>query len=147
MVSIRLQRIGRRKQPYFRVVAQDKTKDPWDKSLDILGTLNPRTKEVTLNEERIKYWISVGAQPTERLHNLFVDKKIIEGKKVKTIKISQKRAAKIAEKKEAENPVEEVKEEKVAEAEPVVEEIKEEKKEEAEVKVEEKTEEKEEVAK
>jgi small subunit ribosomal protein S16 len=120
MVSIRLQRIGRKKQPYFRVVAQDKTKDPWDKSLEILGSLNPRTKEVTLNADRIKYWLSVGAQPTARLHNLFIDEKIIEGDKQKTIVITKKRAAKIAEKNAAANPVEETpaeaKEEKIEEA-------------------------------
>ncbi len=81
MLSIRLTRVGKKKQPMYRVVIMDKQKDPWGKSLEILGNRNPRTKETTLNAERIQYWISKGAQPSESVWNLLVDQKIVDGKK------------------------------------------------------------------
>ena len=76
--------------PHFRLIVQDKQKDPWDKALEILGSVNPRTKEIILKEDRIKYWLGVGAQPTDTVHNLFVDKNIIQAEKKKTISISKK---------------------------------------------------------
>ncbi|MFH1456943.1 MAG: 30S ribosomal protein S16 [Patescibacteria group bacterium] len=97
MVSIRLQRIGRKKMPHFRLIAQDKQKDPTDRSLEILGSINPRTKEVVLKEDKIKAWLDKGAQPTATVHNLLIDKGIIKAKKVKTISLSKKRLAKKAE--------------------------------------------------
>jgi len=100
MVSIRLQRIGRKKMPHFRLIAQDKQKNPNDKSLEILGSINPRTKEINLKEENIKAWLAKGAQPTNSVHNLLVDKNIIKADKVKTILISKKRLAEIEKKKE-----------------------------------------------
>lgn len=106
MVSIRLQRIGRKKLPHFRLIVQDKQKDPWDKSLEILGSMNPRTKEVSLKKERIEYWLSVGAQCTNTVNNLLIEQGIIKGKKAKTITISKKRAAKKEGKKEDEKPEE-----------------------------------------
>jgi len=112
MVTLRFQRIGRKKQPYFRLIAQDKRKDQWDKSLEILGSRNPRTKEVELNKERIEYWLSVGAQPTNSVHNLLVTQGIIKGDKAKSVTISNKRAEKIAAKKGEDKPEEAAKEEK-----------------------------------
>jgi len=139
MVSIRLQRIGRKKLPHFRLIVQDKQKDPWDKSLEILGSMDPRTKEISLKKERIEYWLSVGAQPTNTVHNLLIEQGIIKGEKVKTITISKKRAAKKEGKKEektkedpkTEDKVEEKKEDK-PEKEEKVEETKEEVKKEEE---------------
>jgi small subunit ribosomal protein S16 len=131
MVSIRLQRIGRKKLPHFRLIVQDKHKDPWDKSLEILGSMDPRTKEISLKKERIEYWLSVGAQPTDTVNNLLIEKGIIKGEKAKTINISKKRAAKKEGKKEekteeapkTEEKVEEKKEDK-PEKEEKVEEVK-----------------------
>jgi len=105
MVSLRFQRIGRKKEAHFRLIAQDKTKDPHDKSLEILGFRNPRSKETELKTDRIKYWLSVGAVTTPSVHNLLVDQKIIEGDKIKTVKISKKRGEKIAEAAKAAAPV------------------------------------------
>jgi len=48
--------------------------------VEVLGFLNPLTKEKQLKTERIKYWLSVGAQPSDTIHNLLVSEKIIEGK-------------------------------------------------------------------
>ena len=65
MLSIRLSRVGKKKQPIYRVVVQDKQRDPWGKSVEIIGHYNPRAnpKEIVFKEERVKYWLSVGAQP------------------------------------------------------------------------------------
>ena len=53
--------------------------------LELLGTYNPRSKALTLNEEQVKHWISKGAQPTDSIHNLLINKKVIEGKKVNAL--------------------------------------------------------------
>ncbi|MFH1838444.1 MAG: 30S ribosomal protein S16 [Candidatus Kuenenbacteria bacterium] len=85
MLMIRLSRVGKKKQPSYRLIVSDKTKDPWGKSLEFLGHYNPRTNPATINleAERIKYWISKGAQTSATIHNLLVSQKIIKGSKVK----------------------------------------------------------------
>lgn len=83
---IRLQRVGRRNQSSFRVVVTESQRGP--KSGDFIenvGSYNPHTNEVVLNEERIKHWISNGAQASDTVHNLLVGKKIIEGKKINVL--------------------------------------------------------------
>lgn len=95
MVVLRLQRIGKKKQPHFRLIAQERAKDPQDRSLEILGWLNPRTKEKQIKKERVEYWLSVGAQCTDTVHNWLVDEGVIKAAKVKTVKISKKRREKI----------------------------------------------------
>jgi small subunit ribosomal protein S16 len=85
MLVIRLSRVGKKKQPSYRLVVQDKRKDPWGKSFEIVGTYNPRTnpKTIILKEDRIKEWLSKGAQPSATVNNLLVDAKIIAGEKKK----------------------------------------------------------------
>ncbi|MEY4744254.1 MAG: hypothetical protein RL272_199 [Candidatus Parcubacteria bacterium] len=85
MLVIRLTRVGKKKQPSFRVVVQDKLRDPWGKAKDIIGQYNPRTKPKTIifNEERVKFWMSQGAKPSPTVHNLLVDAKVIKAEKVK----------------------------------------------------------------
>jgi small subunit ribosomal protein S16 len=85
MLVIRLTRVGKKKQPSFRLVVQDKTKDPWGKAKDIIGHYNPRTnpKTIRFNAERVNYWLGLGAKPSPTVHNLLVDAKIITGEKVK----------------------------------------------------------------
>jgi small subunit ribosomal protein S16 len=97
MLTIRLSRTGKRKQPYYRIVLQEKTRDPWSPAIEILGQLNPRQdrSETILNEERIKYWLSQGAEVSKGLHNLFVDKKFIKADKVNNISLTAKRRKKI----------------------------------------------------
>ncbi len=101
MLTIRLTRVGTRNAPAFRVVVQEKQQAPVSKSLEILGNYTPRLKFIKLDAERIKYWISKGAQPSETLNNLFVSQGIIEAKKVGKSTITKKRAVRIA-KKQAE---------------------------------------------
>jgi len=94
MLSIRLSRKGKKKQPLYRVIICEKHKDPWGDYLENLGTFNPKTKEISLNIDRIKYWLSKGAQPSDTIWNMLVEKGVVEGKKKKVSKISKKRLAK-----------------------------------------------------
>lgn len=65
-VSIRLQRHGRTKKPFYRVVATNKTSKRDGKYLEILGTFNPMVEPplITMKGDRIKHWIGVGAEVT-----------------------------------------------------------------------------------
>ncbi len=101
MLRIRLQRLGRNKQPSYRVIISEQYRDTQHGSIEILGTYNPtlKPKMISLNVDRIKYWISVGAQPSETLNNLFISEGIITGKKTKPVSITKKRAKKLDAKK------------------------------------------------
>lgn len=61
--------------------------------MEEVGFWNPLKKEKVLKQERIKYWISVGAQPSNTIHNLLVSEKIIEGKKIDVHKKPKAKAA------------------------------------------------------
>lgn len=106
MLTIRLSRTGKRKQPYYRVVLQEKTRDPWSPAIEVLGNFDPRKDraEMSLDEERIKYWLSKGAQPSEGLHNLFVEKQWIKGEKTQKVHLTKARKAAIAEAAKAKEP-------------------------------------------
>ncbi len=69
---IRLARVGARKQPYYRVVVIDKERARNGRSVEIVGTYNPRTNpaSVDLKRDRIDYWVSKGAQTSERVQKL-----------------------------------------------------------------------------
>lgn len=73
-VVIRLQRIGKPKQAYYRVVAIEKRLGPHGKPLEVLGSYNPRAEKVKekvrLNSDRVTYWIGQGAKPSETVQSL-----------------------------------------------------------------------------
>lgn len=82
MLKIRLQRIGRKNDPAFRVVLTDsKNAAKSGKFLEIVGTYNPKSGETTFKEERVEYWTSKGAQLSDTVHNFLVDKKMVKGNK------------------------------------------------------------------
>ncbi|MCP4355213.1 MAG: 30S ribosomal protein S16, partial [Proteobacteria bacterium] len=83
MLSIRLSRFGKKKQPSYRVIVCQKHKDPLGDYIESIGHINyyGGQKNITLDLERAKYWISVGAQPTGTVHNLLVEEGVIKGKK------------------------------------------------------------------
>ncbi|MGB3165700.1 MAG: 30S ribosomal protein S16 [Alteraurantiacibacter sp.] len=71
-IAIRLSRGGAKKRPYYRIVAADSRRARDGKYLEQLGTYNPMLAKddenrVNLNEERIQYWLGVGAQPSDRV--------------------------------------------------------------------------------
>lgn len=106
MLSIRLSRVGKRKQPFYRLIVTDRARDPWGKSLEILGNFNARTQPATLNfkVERIKYWLSKGAQATDTVWNLLVDQKIVQGEKRRKVSITARRQEKIDKEQAAKKP-------------------------------------------
>ena len=61
--------------------------------MEEVGFYNPATKEKILKGERIKYWISVGAQPSATIHNMLIQDKVIEGKKIPKHKLAKKPAS------------------------------------------------------
>ena len=72
VVMIRLARVGARKQPYYRIVVIEKERARNGRSIEVVGTYNPRTSPATvdLKHERIAYWRSVGAQLTPTVEKL-----------------------------------------------------------------------------
>lgn len=94
MLTIKFSRKGKKNQPFFRIIVLEKSKDPWGDFLEDLGFYNPLTKKVSLKVERIKHWISHGAQPTGSVHNLLINQEIIKADKIKVTSMSAKRLAK-----------------------------------------------------
>ena len=72
MLMIRLSRRGARKQPYYRIVVIEKDRARDGRSVEVVGTYNPRTNpaSVELKRERIDYWTSKGAQLSDRVRKL-----------------------------------------------------------------------------
>ena len=87
MLKIRLQRVGRKHEPAFRlVVTESENSTKSGKSLEILGNYDARRAEKAhILADRVTYWISKGAQTSPTVHNLLVTRKIIEGKKVNNL--------------------------------------------------------------
>ena len=112
MLVIRLQRVGRKNDPRFRLVVTDSKNGPKSGNfVEILGSHNPRAGKPLLKTERIQYWLSVGAKTSGTVHNMLVDAKIVEGDKINVLP-----KMKPVEKEEAAKEVKEVKEEKVSES-------------------------------
>lgn len=72
MLMIRLARVGARKQPYYRIVVIEKDRARNGRSVEVVGTYNPRTNpaSVNLKSERIAYWRDKGAQLSPRVAKL-----------------------------------------------------------------------------
>lgn len=100
MLHIRLRRIGKKKQPTYRLIVCEKAKDPYGDYLENLGTYNPRTtpSEINLKVDRIKDWISKGAQCSNTVWNMLIDQGVVTGEKRKSIEISKKRKEKLEKK-------------------------------------------------
>jgi small subunit ribosomal protein S16 len=86
-VVIRLQRIGKPHQPYYRIVTIEKTRGATGKPIEVIGSYNPRgetaTKKIVIKADRYQHWVSVGAKPSETVESL-----------VKAVNKSAKAAAK-----------------------------------------------------
>ncbi len=83
MLVIRYRRIGKRNFAQYKIVVAEKAFSVKGRFLEALGSYNPHNKKVTLKEDRVKHWISVGAQCSDSVHNLFVSKGVIKGTKRK----------------------------------------------------------------
>jgi len=96
---------------------QEKTVAPGGRHIEILGSYDPHSKQAVLKEEKIKYWISKGAQLSDTVHNLFSSKGLIMEKK-RVVKMPKIKTQNNTEEKQ--NDTEKLEEAKVEEA-PVVE--------------------------
>jgi len=86
MLAIRLQRVGRKNDPSFRVIVTDsKMKPKTGNFLEVLGSYNARQGKPVIDTERAKHWLSMGAQASGTVHNLLVDLKAVAGKKVNVL--------------------------------------------------------------
>ncbi len=79
-VRIRLKRMGRKNRAFFRICAFDVREERDGRSIEQLGTYDPMEKEeskkVVLKKERIEYWLSVGAKPSETVGSILKKNKI-----------------------------------------------------------------------
>ncbi len=81
MLKIRLKRVGRKHDPSYRVVVTEKHRGPKSgKYIENLGSYDARTDTREIKGDRVKHWMSVGAQLSDTVHNLLVKEGIIEGK-------------------------------------------------------------------
>ena len=78
-VKLRLRRMGKKKQPIYKVVAADSRAPRDGKFLEAIGLYNPLTNPHTIDikEDRVLYWLNVGAQPTDTVKSLLSQKGII----------------------------------------------------------------------
>lgn len=101
MLMIRLQRVGRKHEPIFRVVLTDsKNSTKSGRLKEVLGSYDPRKTVDLLKTDRIKYWLGLGALPTGTVHNLFVTHKLINAKKINVLPRKKPIAKEVKETKE-----------------------------------------------
>lgn len=85
MLKIRLVRTGRTNEAAFRLVVTPASNKPQTHlATEILGSLDAKKGIYSINEARVKYWLSVGAQASATVNNMLVDKGIISGSKLKS---------------------------------------------------------------
>ncbi len=79
MVKLRLQRYGAKKAPFYRIVAADSRSPRDGRFIERLGFYDAAkyTENIELNEERVKYWLEQGAQPSQTLQNILVRKGLL----------------------------------------------------------------------
>lgn len=105
MLVIRYFRIGKKNQPYFKIVVTDKRRPTkGGRFVEEVGNSSPLTKKKVLKTERIKYWLSVGAKPSPTVYNLLISEKIIEGKKIPVHKKAKEKKEGTAEVPKTEAP-------------------------------------------
>lgn len=127
MLMMRLQRVGRRNDPSYRIVVTDKRTGPKsDKHVDRIGSYNPKMDHIQLDADKAKEWLAKGVQPSDTMYNLLVSQNVIEGRKKNVLPkkspiideeaIKAEEEAKAAAEAEAAAPAEEATEEPAAEA-------------------------------
>jgi len=83
---MRLQRVGRKNDPSYRVVVVDKRTGPKsNKNIDIIGSYNPKMNHIQIDLEKAKVWLSKGVQPSDTVHNILVGQKVLDKKKINVL--------------------------------------------------------------
>lgn len=119
MLKIRLQRVGRRNDASFRiVVTESQNAAKGGNFLEIVGSYDPKKNVRIVKADRVTYWISVGAQPSNTVHNILIREKVIKGNTINVLpkkspikkegeeeeKVAEDKAPAKEEKKEEEAP-------------------------------------------
>jgi len=91
MLAIKLQRIGKKHQPAYRVVVQEKRTKLNGRYTEDVGWFNPLQNTQEIKRDRVEYWMNVGAKPTDTVWNLLVRAGIITGPKRAVHKVSKKK--------------------------------------------------------
>lgn len=82
MLKMRLQRIGRKNSPSYRVVVTDsRNAVSRGRNVDLIGSYEPKLGRVQIDAEKAKHWLKQGVQPSDTVYNMLVSQKIVEGKK------------------------------------------------------------------
>jgi len=83
---MRLQRVGRKNEPSYRVIVVDKrTSTKSNKNVDSIGFYNPKSGVVEIDAVKAKHWLAQGVQPSATVHNMLVTKKVIDAKKINVL--------------------------------------------------------------
>jgi small subunit ribosomal protein S16 len=82
MLAIKLQRIGKKHQPSYRVVVAEKRSKMAAPPVEDLGSYNPFTKVVTVKKDRVLHWVKMGAQPTITANNVLVGQGVLSTPKI-----------------------------------------------------------------
>lgn len=90
MLIIRFQRVGKKNRPHFRLVVTESKNAAKKKANEILGFYDPIKKDKSVDGERVKYWMSVGAQISPSAHNFLVREKVMNAHKIAVHKKSKK---------------------------------------------------------
>jgi small subunit ribosomal protein S16 len=86
MLMIRLQRIGRKNDPSFRIIVTDKRESTTStRFADIVGTYQPKAGTIEIDAEKVTKWLKNGAKASPTVHNMLVTKKIIDAKKINVL--------------------------------------------------------------
>jgi len=105
MVKLRMQRHGRSHRPFYRIVAVDARFKRNGKQLEIIGWYNPTPGQgensVEINADRVKHWLSVGAQPSDTVRDMLAERDLLTPKLAKRREMDRKMANQRREKKEA----------------------------------------------
>lgn len=93
MLTIRFQRVGRRNQPFFRMVLIEKHRKAGGMYKEMLGSHDPRKKVTNLKKDRILHWVGKGVTVSPTVHNLLVTQGVLSSAKVRAWHPKKRKAA------------------------------------------------------
>lgn len=85
MLIIRLQRVGKKHQPSYRLAVSERRSKLTATPVEDLGAYDVKTKHASFNKDRVLHWITKGARPSVTAHNLLVREGVISGKKIQLV--------------------------------------------------------------
>ena len=86
MLKIRLQRVGRKHEPTFRIVlTESKNSTKSGRLKEVLGSYDPRKTVDLIKVDRVKHWLDKGVKPSPSVHNLFVTHRLLTGPKINVL--------------------------------------------------------------